>query len=273
MVMKNIQFKLMKFTGIGILALSSLLMVEVTHAFEVAVEFSAKAIQTIPARPKYQAQMYVSKHAVRTDSVLNNIPVIEIVNSKKQTRSLLVPKDKIYMQQKSDKPSVAGMTGKSASKNPCKGLENTTCKKLSDEKINDQQTEKWEFVVKRNGQSYRSLHWIDVKRRMPVREFFPDGTVTELLFQGKEKMNGRQTEKWIMQMTRVDGHQMKSTQWYDPQLKIAIREEMEGGFVRELLDIKTGKQDKKLFAIPAGYKKVEQLPDYLMPQRPAVPPQ
>ena len=68
------------------------------QAFEVAVEFSAKAIQTIPGRPKYQAQMYVSKYAVRTDSVLNNVPVIEVMNSKERTRSLLVPKDKIYIQ-------------------------------------------------------------------------------------------------------------------------------------------------------------------------------
>lgn len=263
----------MKCIGISIVALAGLLVTDMTLAFEVAVEFSATAIQTVPARPEFQAHMYVSKHAVRTDSKLNNIPVIEIVNSKSQTRSLLVPKDKIYIQQKSNKTSSIDIGGKSASKNPCKGLADTTCKKLGKEKINDRQTEKWEFVVKRDGQSYRSLHWIDVKRRMPVREFFPDGTVTELLFKGKEKMNGRQTEKWLMQMTRADGQQMTSTQWYDPELKMSIREEMQGGFIRELREIKTGKQDKKLFKVPTGYTKVEQLPGYLKPQQPSVRPQ
>lgn len=263
----------MKRLGIGIVALVSLLVTDITLAIDVAIEFSAKAIQSVPARPEYQAHMYVSRNAVRTDSVLNNIPVIEIINSKTQTRSLLVPKDKIYIQQKSDKQPTINITGKSASNNPCKGLADTTCNKLGDEKINDRQTEKWEFVIKRNGQSYRSLHWIDTKRRMPVREFFPDGTVTELLFKGKEKMNGRPTEKWLMQMTRADGQQMTSTQWYDPELKMSIREEMQGGFIRELREIKTGKQDKKLFKIPAGYKKVEQLPGYLMPQQPALRPQ
>jgi hypothetical protein len=84
----------------------------------------------------------------------------------------------------------------------------------------------------------------------------------------KQETNGRQTEKWSMQITRADGQQMTSYQWYDPELKIAIREEMQGGFVRELKNIKVGKQDAKLFKVPSGYKQVEQLPAYLMPQAP-----
>jgi hypothetical protein len=75
-----------------------------------------------------------------------------------------------------------------------------------------------------------------------------------------------------MLMTRANGEQMTSTQWYDPQLKIAIREELQGGFIRELRDIKIGKQDKKLFEIPTGYKQVEQLPAYLRPPQPPVGP-
>ena len=256
----------------SIVVLAGLLVANLTQAYEVTVEFSADAVQTAPSRPEYHARMYVSKNVVRTDSVLNTTPVIEIVDSKKQMRWLLVPKEKVYVQQKRDKPSTAKDSSKSASKIPCKGLADTTCKLLGNEKLNNRQTEKWEFIVKRNGQDYRSLHWIDVKRRMPVREFFPDGTVTELVLQGAEKINGRQTEKWRMQMTRSDGQQMVSTQWYDPELKISIREEMQGGFIRELRDIKTGKQDKKLFKVPAGYKKVEQLPGYLMPQQPVVRP-
>ena len=256
----------------SIIVLASLLVVNTTLAYEVTIEFSADAVQRAPSRPEYHARMYVSKNAVRTESVLNNTPVIEIVNSKEQMRWLLVPKEKVYLQQKRGKPPTATDSNKSASTVPCKGLTDTTCKMLGKEKINNRQTEKWEFIVKRNGQDYRSLHWIDVKRRMPVREFFPDGTVTELVLEGSEKMNGRQTEKWRMQMTRSDGQQMVSTQWYDPELKISIREEMQGGFIRELQNIKTGKQDIKLFTVPTGYKKVEQLPGYLMPPQSAVHP-
>jgi len=252
-----------------IVVLVCLLVTSGTQAYEVAIEFSADAVQTTPGRPEYHARMYVSKNAVRTDSILNNTPVIEIVNSKNKTRSLLVPKEKIYIQQKSNELTTEI---KSSPEKPCEGLPDTTCRLLSKEKVNNRQTEKWEFVVKRNGQDYRSLHWIDVERHMPIREFFPDGTVTELLLKGKEKINGRKTEKWVMEVTRADGHKMLSTQWYDPELKISIREEMQGGFIRELRNIKMGKQGKKIFSIPDGYKKIEQLPGYLMAQQPVIRP-
>lgn len=239
-----------------------------TSAFEVALEFSAEAVQKAPMRPEYRANMYVSKDAVRTESTINNTQVVEIVNAKQQTRALLVPKDKIYIQQQKTGQATPKVSG-TASANPCEGMQGTTCKKLADETINDRKTEKWEFTIERNGQNFRSLHWIDVKRRMPIREFYPDGTVTELNIQANETINGRNTEKWVMQMTRADGQQVTSMQWYDPELKIAIREEMQGGYVRELRNIKVGKQDKTLFQVPSDYTLAQQLPPYLMPQQPA----
>jgi hypothetical protein len=216
--------------------------------------------------------MYVSKDAVRTESTINGIAVVEIMNSKQQTRVLLVAKKKIYLQQQRKVDANNATASKQKTENPCAGLPDTTCKKLGNETINNRKTEKWEFTLVRNGQSYRSLHWIDVKHRMPIREFFPDGTVMELTMQGTETIHGRKTEKWAMQMTRTDAEKMTSTQWYDPELKIAIREELQGGFIRELRDIKVGKQDKKLFEIPAGYTRVEKLPPYLMPQQPPAGP-
>lgn len=243
-----------------------LLLTGIASAFEIAVEFSAEAVQQSPMRPDFRATMYVSKDAVRTESTLNNTAVVEIVNANQQTRILLVPGDKIYLQQQAPAQPQANV---SKSGNPCEGMPGTTCKKLTDETINDRKTEKWEFTSERNGQTIRSLHWIDAKRRMPVREFYPDGTVTELTLQGNETINGRATEKWQMQMTRADGQSMSSTQWYDPELKIAIREEMQGGYIRELRNIKVGAQDKKLFEIPTEYTRAQQLPAYLMPQQSA----
>jgi len=244
-----------------------LLSTGTSFAFEVAREFSAEAVQQAPMRPEFRAKMYVSKDAVRTESSLNGTAVVEIVDLKKQSRVLFVPKDKIYLQQKGA-PQTAISVKASASANPCEDIKDTTCKKIAEETINDRKTEKWEFNTERNGQTYRSLHWIDVERHMPVREFFPDGTVTELNMRGKQTINGRTAEKWDMQMTRADGQKVSSIQWYDPELKIAIREEMQGGFLRELRNIKVGTQDQKLFEIPDGYTEVKQLPSYLVPKQP-----
>lgn len=232
-------------------------------AMGVATGFSAEAIQKAPMRKDYRAMMFVSKDAVRTESFINNVPVVEIMNSGKNFRVLLVAKDKIYMQQiKSVRTGNKGLE-KSEVMNPCEGLMNTSCRKIATETVNNRETEKWQFTVTRNGQDYNSLHWIDVQYQMPIREFLHNGTVMELTMSGPETLHGRKTEKWSMLITHADGQTISVIQWYDLELKIMTREEMPGGFVRELVNIKTGKQDKDLFEIPAGYTQVEKLPDYL----------
>ena len=49
---------------------------------------------------------------------------------------------------------------------------------------------------------------------------------------------------------------MQSTQWYDPELQIAIREELSGGYFRELRDIRVAPQPDHLFTVPADYQRV-----------------
>ena len=71
---------------------------------------------------------------------------------------------------------------------------------------------------------------------------------------GPQTLNGRPTERWQMTTTRPDGESLQSTQWYDPQLQISIREELPGGFFRELRNIQVAAQPDRLFTVPAGYR-------------------
>ena len=252
----------------GIVVVLSLMSTEVSFAFEVAVEFSATAVQIAPGQPENQRKMYVGKDIVRTDSVFNNNTLIEIVNSKEQVRLFLVPGEKIYLRQKGPVPVIPAVSGMSVSTSPCAGMRDTNCEMLGKEMINNRQTEKWEFAENQGGQMHLSLHWIDVERRMVVREFMPDGTLTELLPLENELMDGRQTEKWLWRSLTPDGKMETAAQWYDPELKMTIREELPGGYIRELRDIKTGAQEKELFEIPDGYIQVESLQNYAAPQQP-----
>ena len=83
---------------------------------------------------------------------------------------------------------------------------------------------------------------------------------------GNEIIQGINTEKWQVErkvknkpfrsLHHPSGKSKVSSQWYDLQLKIVIREEMEGGYLRELSNIKVANQDKSLFRLPDGYKKI-----------------
>lgn len=237
------------FTGVVLLALAGLV-----QAVEVKVEFSAEAIQTAPQRPTMQAKMYVSKKAVRTESNINKQAYVEIVFPQEGRRVMILPQQQSYMEQRGMpvSPPVAKQTKNFS---PCEGVPDTRCKKLGTEKLQGRQTEKWQLTTQRDGRAVHSLHWIDVKRKMPLRESFADGTVSELKILKKEKLNGRNTEKWQLSITHSNGQSTQSTQWYDTQLQMVIREELPGGYVRELRNIKVAKQPQKLFTIPKGYKR------------------
>lgn len=222
------------------------------NAFEVAKEFSADAVQSRPGRPSLNVKMFISKKAIRTESVVNGNTVVEIMYPKEQRRVLLNELRKTYVEQKS-KNGKASKTNNNIS--PCGGITNATCKKLGKEKVNGRDAIKWEMTVKRNKQNFKSLHWLDKKHHMALREQFYDGTVSTMTFLGKEKINGRNTEKWRFQAIRPNGQISESQQWYDKKLKMVIREALPGGYVRELRNIKIAKQNKKLFKVPFGYTK------------------
>lgn len=234
------------------------------NAFDIAQEFSAEAVQSIPGRPSMNVKMYISKKAVRTESTMNGNTMVEIVYSKEKRRVLLNKFRKTYVEQKAQSSNT--LKTKKTSSSPCNGIVSATCKKLGKEKIAGRDAVKWEMTVQRNGQSFKSLHWLDKKRHMPLREQFHDGTVSTMTLSGKEKINGRNTEKWKLQGTRPDGQFIESQQWYDPKLKMVIRETLPGGYVRELRNIKVAKQNKSLFKIPSDYKK-EGKPEMMSPDR------
>jgi hypothetical protein len=139
---------------------------------------------------------------------------------------------------------------------PCVGNPEAQCRQLGEETLFGRPAVKWEMAVEYQGRTYRSLYWLDKERFTPLRQMWADGTVSELRPVGLEKLDSRPTEKWEMVTRRTDGKTMTATQWFDTELGIVIREELPGGYLRELRDIQVGPQDPALFEVPAGYREV-----------------
>lgn len=236
----------------GLLIFGSVLSLS-ANAFEIAQEFSAEAVQSVPGRPSMNVKMFISKKAVRTESTMNGNTLIEIVYPKDKKRVLLNQQRKIYVEQKAQNINAA--KSQKISSSPCSGIMNATCKKIGKDKINSRAAVKWEMTAQINGNKVKSLHWLDKKHHMPLRVQLHDGTISTMTLVGKEKINGRNTEKWKFDAIRPNGQKLESLQWYDPKLKMVIREALPGGYVRELKNIKVAKQNKKLFKVPSDYKK------------------
>ncbi|MDH3343316.1 MAG: DUF4412 domain-containing protein, partial [Gammaproteobacteria bacterium] len=202
------------------------------------IEFSADAVISTPQQIVKQTRLFVSKKAVRSEIEINGQNIVEIVFPDEGRAILINEALKSYKERNFDKQDDAEV-----SSSPCDQISNAVCEKLGTEDIAGYKTDKWQIISDTHGRKLRTLHWIDVKRKLAIREFFPDGSLAELKMIKKEKVNGRNTEKWERTLSRPDGKSAKSYQWYDAGLKIAIKEELAGGYVRELKNIKISAQD------------------------------
>jgi len=216
------------------------------------VEFSADAVQRSPQSAPVTAHMYVGKAGVRKEYSVNGQALVEIFDYANGRAVLLNKDQKQYMEQKAGNGGIKDWSNSSA--NPCDGVEGASCAKLGQEQMQGRVVDKWEMTINQNGKPARAIYWIDAERKMPLKQIFADGTVSELHYLGTEAVNGRNAEKWEMVMTRSNGETMRSQQWYDPELNMAIREELPGGYSRELTNIQVATQPASLFQVPADYQ-------------------
>jgi hypothetical protein len=235
------------------------------------VQFSAQVVKSTPEKKTQQSQIFVGDNQVRVEHQQDAQTMVQIFDMKNQRVVMLVPEQASYMERKVPVQGQVNPMLPPTDSNPCSRAPDAQCKLLGSESLYGREVSKWEMVVSHEDKTLRSLHWMDEERHMPLREQWPDGTVSELRLMGYEKLHGRATERWEMKTTRPDGESMQSTQWYDPELQIAIREELPGGFFRELRNIRVGAQPAHLFTVPADYQRLK--PEQQQPKAPTGAPQ
>ena len=204
-----------------LILLIGILFIGSANAQQAGKPFSATAVQLTP-QGAIQTKVFIAKDAVRNEYEQNGHKVIEIIYPDENRRILLFPNEKVFLEQHAPAFPDRRVTD---SESPCADLPGTLCRIIGEEEVNGIDTEKWEFSRVEGGKPEHSIHWIDKKRKLPVREFFPDGTVIEMHLLGKESINKRNAEKWRMQVMKASGERNQFLQWYDPELKLVIREE------------------------------------------------
>ncbi len=221
-------------------------------------EFSAESIQRGPEGDMSSSKMYVGDKRMRTEMSHQGQQVIRVTDENRGVEWILFPDQKKYMERKLGDP-VGQPSGEksSATDDPCGGMPGLTCRNLGEEDIGGRTAVKWEMVAAHQGQSMKSTQWIDKERGIPLRQEMPDGQVSELKLVGEEDLDGRKVEKWEMVATAPNQPEIRSFQWFDPELELAVRQEFPGGMVSELTNIRVGKQPDELFNIPAGYERME----------------
>jgi len=220
-----------------------------------AVSFSADALQSAPQGEYLYGKLYVSEAKIRFELVQNKQRLIQISNPDLGKGWVVDPAAKTYWVQGGVIKLPTGQSNKMDMKAFC-AEQGRRCKLLGNEKIAGRKAQKWRVLTGNKETQERSLIWVDKKARLPLKQQLADGSSSRLLLEGKTVINGRKSEKWQYRSVDAEGHKRVIRQWYDPVIKMAIREEYPGGFVRELRNIVLAEQESSLFVPPEGYRDV-----------------
>ncbi len=73
-------------------------------------------------------------------------------------------------------------------------------------------------------------------------------------FQAMQELNGRMTEHWSIKITSANLPANSGSWWFDPELRVVVREELPGGEVRRLEKIVVGAIEETAFQVPIGWQ-------------------
>ncbi len=157
----------------------------IPQAVAESVQFSATAVHTDPEGKATTSKLYIGDGVVRTESSHEGQTRISITDYNRLIAWMLNPQKQEYVEMRGSAPSTSGEASRPLMPDepgsPCQAArEGFTCNKLGVETVNGRQTDKWEFITARRGQSMRAVFWFDRKLRTPIRKEFPGGYVSEL---------------------------------------------------------------------------------------------
>lgn len=217
-------------------------------ASAIAAEYSAEIIDSGPQGTISLSKLYVSGDLSRRETGRRGQQIIEISAADSGEVWTLFPGEHAYAVRSTVRPVIkAG--------NPCNEGSDTSCKKLGSEEVAGRTVIRWEVVSRISGERGRHQYWIDVERGIPLRRESADGSRSTWHLEGMDRIEGRHVEKWRVSDERPGMASTFYFRWIDPELNIPVREELPGGFVRKVHNIRVGPQPEHLFSIPVGYRR------------------
>jgi hypothetical protein len=237
----------------------STLLAAAVQADTGGAQFSANMVRRGPDGQVTSGKMFVGDGRTRMEMSQQGQEVIRINDQNRHMEWILFPDQQSYLERGAPPGAEAAAAAPkqlSAEADPCAAMPGVTCRRVGVEDVNGRPAVKWEMSTTQQGETLTGAQWLDQERGLPLKSVMPNGPTMELKILGQETIDGRRVEKWETTMTVPKQQPIRTFQWYDPELKLAVREEFPGGYVSELKNIRVGPQPDDLFSVPAGYKRM-----------------
>lgn len=215
------------------------------------VQFVADAVQSLPGQGTKSGKLQVGDKGSRFEFVENGQTIVHITRIDGIVRVLL-PAHKSYIEFQAPPGAVpASMTPEA----PCAPSPDIDCRNEGDEQTPLGTLQRWTITPK--GAPTGMRVWWDGKRRMPLRQELPDGSVMQATLKGSEQFDGRAVESFDIALTMRDGKQHTGRVLYAPDIGLTVLEQQPAGATRELRNVKIVAMDPAQLEVPQGFTKVD----------------
>lgn len=210
--------------------------------------YSATAIHGLPGQAETSGKVIRSGENMRLEFEQNGREVIQILLPGQGVMYVLDPQSKTYMEMRG--PAVPTPNGV-RNTSPCDPRKMAICEQTGMDTVSGIQVERWQLAAQPQTPPLTIL-W-DPTRRHALRQEYPDGSTTAMRFATMETLNGRATEHWAIEIQAPGRDTLNGDWWFDPDLRVVVREDLPGGEIRRLEDITVGVVDPAVFQIPEGW--------------------
>jgi len=214
--------------------------------------YSATAVHSLPGQPETSGKIIKSGQNMRLEFEQDGQAVIQILRPSEGLMYVLNPTDQTYFEIRGQAVPATKTEGYTT---PCvDAARMARCERIGTDTVSGIVVERWALASKPRDRALIIL-W-DSTRRRALRQEFPDGSVMAMDFQAMENLNGRMTEHWSINITSDNQPANTGSWWFDPELRVVVREDLPGGEMRRLDEITTGAVDETAFAVPQGWQKL-----------------
>ncbi len=233
-----------------------------------ASAYTAQAIHAFANEPEDVGKIVKSGAKLRLEFMRDGKDVIQILLPELGAMYILDPATQTYVEILGATMPLTSIEGYVS---PCpEQTQGMTCQKTGTDVVSGIKVERW--ILSTQTQSRPLVILWDSARRRALRQDFPDGGSMKMAFKTMEDLNGRSTEHWTINLALPGQDAQTGDWWFDPELRVVVRENLPGGETRRLENIVVGPVDPSAFAIPEGWHE-QQAPTITTPQpQPSVAP-
>lgn len=219
-----------------------------------APAYSANAMQRYADGSTSQGRVVKSGLNMRLEYDVGDSHVIQIIRGGDGVMLMLDPARKAYVVARNPQEAAISANGYQP---PCPENDPALdCTFTGTEVISGITAEVWQIARRDQPGATSTILW-DGARHKALAQTGPDGSSTRLTFVAMVEVAGRQAEHWRVEVTTPGQAAQDGGWYYDPELRVAIREEFAGGEARWLEDIDLGAVPPEMFEPPSDWTRME----------------